>query len=790
MSTEADTCREYVLPKLQAAGWDSDPHSFNEQKTITDGKIIITKYGDRKVKRKIQKRVDYLLKYRGSKYVAVVEAKADYKLPGDGLQQAKKYAEMLDLKFSYSTNGHGIIEFDCTTGKETELDKFPTPDELWTRLQPTLGFKDQNQILSFLASPYHLNDKSYRYYQDVAIDRALNSILNGNKRVLLTMATGTGKTFVAFQICWKLWSSRWNCRSENRHPKILYLSDRNILIDDPKDKMFTPFGDARWKIENGIANKGHEMYFAIYQSIAQDEKRMGLYKEYSPDFFDLIIIDECHRGSARDESNWREILEYFRPAYQLGMTATPLREDNRDTYAYFGNPIYQYSLKQGIQDGFLAPYRVHRVVTNLDAHGWRPEKGQIDRFGREIPDREYHTDDFERNVAMKKRTETIAKHLTRFLRKSNPYDKTIVFCVDQEHADEMRRQLNNLNSDLVRKDSDYVVRITADELEVGRGYLSKFQDLEEDTPVIATTSKLLTTGVDIPTCKNIAIACVIGSMTEFKQIIGRGTRVRDDYGKYFFNIIDYTGSATRHFADPEFDGFPDLIDEQLIDDDGIPLESVGEEAPDEDGEEIFEGPPEVIEGPERDLHKYYFDGGRVEIIAHVVYELDEDGHRLRAVRLTDYTADKVRTLFPNSSDMRKIWADPQKRSDFVNELEERGIDFDELRRATGQLDADPFDLLCNIAFSAPIRTRRERADHVLKERGDFLKKFAPEARDILENLLEKYAKYGVTQFKIPEALKVPPISEYGNVGEIAELFGGVEPMKQAIGDLQNLIYAE
>jgi type I restriction enzyme R subunit len=373
------------------------------------------------------------------------------------------------------------------------------------------------------------------------------------------MATGTGKTVVAFQICWKLWSSRWNREGAFRRTRILYLSDRNILIDDPKDKIFAPFGDARWKIEKGVANKSREMYFAIYQSIAKDERRPGLYKEYDPGYFDLIIIDECHRGSANEESNWREILEYFEPAFQIGMTATPLREENRDTYRYFGKPIYTYSLRQGIDDGFLAPYRVHRVITEWDASGWRPSKGDLDRYGREIPDDEYQTGDFERVVALRARTEAVAKHLTRFLKETDRYGKSLVFCVDQEHADEMRRTIANLNMDMVQRHPDYVCRVTSDEGGIGRGHLSRFQDVERDTPVVLTTSKLLTTGIDAPTVKNVVLVRVINSMTEFKQIIGRGTRVRDDYGKYFFSILDYTGSATRLFADPDFDG--DAIEE-------------------------------------------------------------------------------------------------------------------------------------------------------------------------------------------------------------------------------------
>ena len=375
---EADTCRKYVEPRLNEAGWDDEPHSFTEQQSLTDGRIVVM--GDRP-RRKTRKRADYILRYTRDFKIAVVEAKARYKSPGEGLQQAKDYAEMLGLKFAYATNGDGIIEFDYITGKESLIDSFPSPRELWDRYCRAKQI-DDDQVKRRLLTPYHHTPgKSPRYYQEIAINQSIESILQGRKRTLLTMATGTGKTFVAFQICWKLWEAGWNARGEKRRPRILYLADRNILIDDPKDKTFTPFGDARWKIENADAVKSREMYFAIYQSLAKDERRPGLFKEYQPDFFDLIIVDECHRGSARDESNWREILEYFAPAYQLGMTATPLRDDNRDTYAYFGDPIYTYSLRQGIEDGFLAPYRVHRIVTDVDAAGWRPSQGEKDRLG-------------------------------------------------------------------------------------------------------------------------------------------------------------------------------------------------------------------------------------------------------------------------------------------------------------------------------------------------------------------------------------------------------------------------
>ena len=626
MGNEADTCRKCVLPKLIEAGWDNGPHSLTEQRTFTDGRIVVS---GEKIYRRPQKRADYLLRYTRDFPIAVIEAKAEYKTPGAGLQQAKEYAEILGLKFAYATNGHGITEFDYLTGRESELSHFPTPDKLWARLCASQGL-DGGTGARLLAPFNLLSGKTPRYYQEIAINRAVQAILQGKRRILLTMATGSGKTDVAFQICWKLWSIRWNRTGEHRRPKILYLADRNVLIDDPKDKIFAPFGEARHKIENGEAVKSREMYFAIYQAIAKDERRPGLYREYNPDFFDLIIVDECHRGSARDESNWREILEYFDPAYQLGMTATPLREDNRDTYRYFGNPIYTYSLRQGIDDGFLAPYRVHRVITDVDAAGWRPSSGQLDRYGKEIPDREYHTEDFERTISLRARTEAIARHLTDYLKATDRFAKTIVFCVDQEHAEEMRRALTNLNSDFVQQYPDYVCRVTADEGDVGRGHLSRFQELETATPVILTTSQLLSTGVDVQTCKNIALARVVGSIVEFKQIIGRGSRVRDDYGKYFFTIMDYTGSATSHFADPEFDGEPTLITEQEMDEAGrVKSEKIIE--PEKPGEVQYEvggrDDSKLPEIAESEFHprKYYVDGGQVEISAHMVYELAADG---------------------------------------------------------------------------------------------------------------------------------------------------------------------
>ncbi len=787
MFTEADTCRKYIVPKLQTAGWDDEPHVIAEQRYFTAGRIIVL---GNKAQRKRGKRADYILKFTRDFPIAVVEAKPIYKHAADGLAQAKEYAQMLGLKFAYSSNGRAIFEFDFTKGIESELAAFPSPQQLWERLTAAERIQNAPRLLQ----PYHhIPDSTPRYYQDIAINRVVQNILQGKRRALLTMATGTGKTVVAFQICWKLWSSNWNRTGTDRHPRILYLADRNILVDDPKDKTFVPFGEARWKIQ-GDANKSREMYFATYQSIAKDERRPGLYKEFGPEFFDLIIVDECHRGSARDESNWQEILKYFKPAFQLGMTATPLRQDNRDTYEYFGNPVYTYSLRQGIEDGFLAPYRVHRVISTYDAAGWRPSQEDLDRYGRQIPDELYETGDFERVVALRKRTEAIAHHLTDFLKNTDRFAKTIVFCVDQEHALEMRRALVEFNSDLIQQYPDYVCRVTAAEGEIGRGHLGRFQEPETTSPIILTTSQLLTTGVDAPTCKNIVLARVINSMTDFKQIIGRGTRVREDYNKLFFNILDYTGSATRLFADPEFDGEPARITEEEMTDVGetVPGTQKIEEPPQAESDTELPSSPDIghiTDDSQGTLRKYYFDGGQVEIAAHMVYELDTEGHQLRVVKFTDYTSEKVRTLYPSVFDLRQRWGDPARRGEVIEALEERGISLDELRKESKQDDADPFDLLCHIAFNSPLRSRRDRAESLRKNRKDFFQHYGPNARQVLEDLLEKYAQHGEAQFELPDTLMLPPISARGTLSEITGFFGGPENLRSAVNELQALLYA-
>jgi type I restriction enzyme R subunit len=511
----------------------------------------------------------------------------------------------------------------------------------------------------------------------------------------------------------------------------------------------------------------------------------GLYKEYSKDFFDLIIVDECHRGSARDESNWREILECFEPAFQVGMTATPLRDDNRDTYRYFGDPIYTYSLRQGIEDGFLAPYRVMRVVTSVDATGYRPTSDEVDLNGKEIPDKLYGTPEFERQLSHLNRTKSIARHLTDYLKATDRFAKTIVFCVDQEHADQMRRELAVLNSDLLQSYPDWVCRVVSDEGDIGRGHLSTFQDVETKSPVVLITSQMLTTGVDAPTVKNIVLVRMVNSMTEFKQIIGRGTRVRDDYGKLYFTILDYTGCATQMFADPEFDGDPLPPDPPPE-----PPEPPGGGNGGPPGPEPGPGPePPLPPDPPPGSRKSYVDGGAVVIAAESVWELAADGARLRVVSLTDYTQETVRKLFPNSAALRAEWARPDGRTEVLAQLAERGIDLDQLRRVSQQPEADAFDLLGHLAFSAPVRTRRERANVLRRERREFFERFGADAQAILNDLLDKYTDYGYAQFLVPDVLKVPPISDKGNVIEIAAFFGGAQQLRDAVNELQTLLYA-
>lgn len=789
--TEADTCRELVTPALIQVGWNESPHAIGEQHAITAGRILVVGGKTRRAK---LRRADYILYFRRDFPIAVVEAK-EIGLPAqNGVQQAREYAEMLGLRFAFATNGKHIIEIDYTTGTEREVDRYPTPDELWQRLNGEVGIPED--AAKPWLEPYNLTSgKEPRYYQEIAIRLVVEAILKGQKRVLATLATGTGKTFVAFQVCWKLWNSRWNRAGEYRRPKILFLADRNILVDDPKDKMFAPFADARHKITSRDPSLARDMYFGIYQSLTNGADE-DLFRQYRPDFFDLIVIDECHRGSARDDSNWRKVLDYFEPATQFGMTATPLRDESRDSYAYFGNPVYTYSLRQGIEDGFLAPYRVHRVITSVDAAGWRPSKDEVDRYGHAIPDGEYQTKDFERVIAMRSRTQAMARHLTDYLKFTDRFAKTIVFCVDQEHAAEMRQALINLNSDLVQQYPDYVCRVTADEGAIGLTHLSHFQDIDSPTPTILTTSQLLSTGVDAETVKNVVLARTVGSMVEFKQIIGRGTRLRVDYGKEYFNIIDFTGTATRHFADPDFDGEPAKVDEVTIDAEGNVEAETTVKSEDEPPEHDITAEPgtldaEITSEPTDEPRKFYVDDGQVEVIGHLVYDLDADGKKLQVVRYTDYSARTIRSMYPKRDDLHAAWAQPDTREAVLAALADRQIDFHELASATGHADADPFDLLCHLAWNAPLLTRRQRAEQARKRVPDLFTQYGDTAREILDLVLERYVDRGIIQFHhLSDLLKVQPFDRFGSPSEIAtRYFGGVPALRSAITDLQAALYS-
>jgi type I restriction enzyme R subunit len=815
--TEQETRTRLIYPRLVEAGWQAD--RILEERTLTPGRIsVIGQKGRRKSNE--ARRPDFILEFSEDLPIAIVEAKEAGSGTAPGMQQAKEYARLLDLKFAYSTDGHGIREFDALSGLERELTAFPSPAELWKRLSDGATRMTEDVERHVLAPTHRSSGRPLRYYQQIAVNRVVRAVASGSPRVLLCMATGTGKSMTAFQICWKLWSSSWNKKGiPGRKPRILFLADRNILIDQPYENEFAPFGEARHKIESSKLTLGREMYFAIYQAIAEDERRDGLFKEYPRDFFDLVIVDECHRGSARESSSWRDILDYFKPAAQLGMTATPLHEESRDTYDYFKAPIFTYSLKQGIEDGFLAPYRVKRVVPNVDATGWRPTKGQRDKFGQEIPDEEFHTKDFDRLIVLEERTRAIARHLTEYLKATNRLHKTLVFCVDQNHADRMRTELNNLNADLVKQHADYVARVTSDEGKFGRGLLKQFQDKERESPVILTTSEMLTTGVDAPTVHNIAIVRTVGSMATFKQTIGRGTRLAEEYGKSFFTILDYTGWATRKFADPEFDGRAEDVETDALEEaprsggtsptsvdspvPGDPPELPQTDAPYDAGS--LSGPivadaeapasidPWTIAGDEEPQarKRYVVEGGKVFIAVEVDSTLDAQGNQLRVVRYTDFTRDQVRTLYRSAAELRTRWASPQYREQTLSELSARDIELEDLVQDSGEnaAAADPLDLLCHVAWGQPLLTRKQRAEALRKANPGFFLKYGPPAREVLAALVDKYAEHGIQELNIPEALEVPPLSEMGTVPDLVARFGGAAQLRGAVEELNRLLYA-
>ena len=788
--SEADTCRKYILPKLKVeSSWTDE--QIMEQRPFTNGKIIVIGRVGRRKKKKV---ADYLLRYSQNFLIAVVEAKRIYKSASEGMQQAKDYAQILRLKFAYATNGKEILEFDFITGLETKIEKFPTPNELWKRLNSFEPVKTEIQETFFKPFVATLG-KEIRYYQQIAINKATKAILEGKPRCLLTMATGTGKTTVAFQIIYKLWSNRWNIKGEYRRPKVLFLADRSILVTDPHAKDFALFGDARCLVPDEGLPSSREIYFSTYQFLAEDKNRVGAFRNLPRNFFDLIVIDECHRGSASDDSNWRVILEYFNKAVQLGLTATPLRDDNKDTYQYFGNPLYTYSLKQGIEDGFLAPYIVHRVVTDADATGWRPREGQVDVNGKLIPDGVYTTPDFENSLSLLPRTKAVAKHLYQFMLKNGRFDKTIVFCVDQEHADQFRREISNLNADLVRQYPDYAVRIVSEEGQVGKGHLGKFMDIDEPIPVLVTTSRLLSTGVDVPTCRNIVLFRSVNSTTEFKQIIGRGTRVREDKQKLFFTILDYTGTATRNFADPDFDGEPPLITEEEINQDGISGgQTIIEKGDKDDFSPYIESSTDEDDSPPKGDDpqpkiKFYVTEGEIRIAAEAIQIIDPVTGKLITVQLSQYAKEKIETMFPSANELKSNWNNLDERKLIIEKLDKFGISIDQLMEFTNQKEADPFDLLCFVAYNLKPKTRKQRSELLQKNKPEFFSNYSEKAQIVLKLILEKYVDFGLNQIR-PDIISVEPFTLQGNTIEIVNEFGGFKKYKNAIEQLQKLLYIE
>ncbi len=810
--SERDICTKFITPALVQAGWDLQTQ-IAEEKTLTDGRIIVR---GRMVARGRQKRADYVLYLRPNIPVAVIEAKDNTRSVADGIQQALAYADMLRVPFAFSSNGDGFVFHDRSghavqVESELKLEEFPSPDELRRRYERWKGLDGKSASVAL--QDYYDIGKAPRYYQVGAVNAAVEAIAKGQDRLLLVMATGTGKTFTAFQIIWRLWKA-------GAKKRILFLADRNVLIDQTMVNDFRPFIGAMAKLSTNSKtieradgttedltlaidrrrriNTAFEIYLGLYQALTGPTDAQKIYRELSPDFFDLIIVDECHRGSAAEDSAWREILEYYSSATQIGMTATPKETEYASNIHYFGEPIYTYSLRQGIEDGFLAPYKVIKVHIDKDVEGYRPEPGQLDRDGNEVEDRLYNTKDFDRTLVIDDRTKLVAQRVTQFLKESGDrMQKTIVFCIDQEHAARMRQALINENRDLVEKDARYVMRITGSDT-AGLNELSNFIDPESPYPVIVTTSRLLSTGVDAQTCRLIVLDREVGSMTEFKQIVGRGTRVHADTGKYYFTLMDFRG-ATNHFADPTFDGDPVQIYQPGPDEPMVPPDDPTP-APGDDGEDPvvvmvdpihpgFDGQDPDIDGGDRSgppRRKIYVDGIGATILKERVEYLDADG-RLVTESLKDFTRRALHKRFATLDDFLRRWKDEDRKQAIIDEMAEEGLNLETIRDELGK-DLDPFDLVCHVAFDAKPLTRKERANNVRKR--DVFGRYGDTARAVLEALLEKYADEGILNLDDTNVLSIDPFSHMGTPLELVRAFGGRPAYKQAVRDLQNALYEE
>lgn len=786
--SERDICTKFITPSIIKAGWDKDSQ-IREEVSFTAGKVMVR---GKLVSRGKGKRADYILYYKNNIPLAIVEAKDNNHSTGAGIQQAIEYGEILDIPFVFSSNGDAFLFHDRTVdlGKkeiELPLNKFPSPQELWEKYKKYKQLEDI-ETEKIYTQAYHkdiASNKEPRYYQRIAINRAVEAIAKGQDRVLLVMATGTGKTYTAFQIIWRLWKAK-------KKKRILFLADRNILIDQTKSQDFAPFGDKMTKITKRHIDKSYEIYLALYQGITGNNEDKDAYKEFSRDFFDLIVIDECHRGSAKDDSSWREVLDYFSSATQLGLTATPKETKEVSNIEYFGEPIYTYSLKQGIEDGFLAPYKVVRPIINIDLDGLKLPQGTIDKYGNEVPDEEFNVKDFDKKIVVDERTELVAKRITQYLKNNSRYDKTIVFCTDIDHANRMRQALVNENPDMVAENSKYVMQITGDNDE-GKKELANFIDPEVTYPVIATTSKLMTTGVDAKTCKLIAIDSNINSMTEFKQIIGRGTRLRPDYNKWYFTILDFRG-VTRLFEDKEFDGEPVQVKEVQENEEMPKEEQTKEEVENiidniSDDETIVEIPPDIdITDIENPTKKFYVNGIEVVQVGERVQYYGNDG-KLITESLIDYTKKSLKAQFATMDDFIKKWSESDKKSAIIDELTEQGIMLDELqeevKQKTGK-DLSVFDLICHITFDTPPLSRKERAEKVKKR--NYFGKYSEKARKVLNALIDKFADDGIKEIENREILKFQPFNEIGTPMEIIKEFGGKTKYEEAIKELEKELF--
>ncbi|CAE6918476.1 COG4096 Type I site-specific restriction-modification system [Vibrio sp. B1ASS3] len=800
--SEADIISKFILPAIKENGWD-DMNQIRQEVKLRDGKVVVR--GQIAARKKV-KSADIVLYHKPSMPLAVVEAKANKHEIGKGMQQGLDYASLLDVPFVFASNGDGFIFHDKTNPEQLEteirLEDFPSPQMLWEKYCQWKGYSDEQLPLITQAYYDDGSGKSPRYYQLNAINKTIEAVSEGKNRVLLVMATGTGKTYTAFQIIWRLWKS-------GAKKRILFLADRNILVDQTKNNDFQPFGTAMTKIGNRNIDPAFEIHLGLYQAMTGQEEQKKIFKNVSPDFFDLIVVDECHRGSASEDSAWREILEYFSSATQIGLTATPKETDEVSNIEYFGEPAYTYSLKQGIEDGFLAPYKVVRVDLDVDLQGWRPTKGQKDKHGETITDRIYNQKDFDRTMVIDERTALVAQTITKYLKRTDPMAKTIVFCNDVDHAERMRRAIANCNPEQMAKNEKYVMKITGDD-EIGKAQLDNFINPKKAYPVIATTSELMTTGVDAKTCKLVVLDSTIKSMTKFKQIIGRGTRIDDRFGKLWFSILDFK-KATELFADERFDGTPERVkvtkpeDFENPDDLNDIVDGTGDEGIDDSSFEDDIDPttisepttptdtptdggniPEGEDGPiQEEVRKFYVSGVAVTKVAERVQYYDSDG-KLVTESFKDYTRKAMATQFASMDDFTKKWNDADRKQAVIDELAELGIIWEALEQEVGK-DMDPFDMICHVVYDQPPLTRKERAENVKKR--NYFTKYGETAQQVLNNLLDKYADEGVQEIENIHVLKVKPFDEMGRPIEIIKKgFGGKPQYLEAVNELEAAIY--